>query len=258
MASRNRVAVAAPVEDDSYDGPSESMKAPQRAPRTGRVVRSGWGAPATPKQETVKAPYLELKGNGRRIIKILNEKPPVHYFQHFVQQVKRSYTCGKIWEDGKLVQTCPLCNVGHKASARFMMNVIDMEDINKAESISDIKVRKWDFGNEVSTLLQGYSVNPDNEYWPVDDEARYFEVYHVSVAGRSAPSTKVDKLKARDLQEDFGIEPFTTAELEEIRGEEILDDDGDVANYTNLYGEEVVWISTQRQLEEIADKIRTD
>src|SRR5690242_12512123 len=216
MASRSRVAVTKPDTDDDYDAPAAPAAASQ-APRQGsRVVKRGWGAPAREeRQETVKAEYLKLKDNGHRIIKVMNAVPPVHYFQHFVNSMGQSFTCARIWEGRQLVQACPLCEAGHKASARFMLNVVDME--------TPEIIRKWDFGNEVSGILQGYSVKPNGEEFPIDDENRYFEVYHRSVAGRKAPSTQVDRLKASDLHDDYGILPLTSQEIEELRGEPVLD-----------------------------------
>lgn len=110
------------------------------------------------------------------------------------------------------------------------MNVVDMADPKT--------VVKWDFGNEVKSVLLGYTENG-----PLNDINRYFEVYHVAVAGRTAPSTKVDRLKARDFEEDHNGVPLTEAEIEELCGP-----DGE-----KLYGEEVVWVSTTAQLQEIAD-----
>lgn len=250
MASRSRVAVnAEPVEEESYNVSESPQDAYEKPVRASRVVRSGWGAPnvTEERRETVKAPYLKLKDNGHRIIKIMDEVPPVHYFQHFVNSIKRSFTCSQVRDEdtNKIVERCPMCDAGHRASPRFMLNVIDMPSKRSKEPA---QIVKWDFGTEVKEVLVQYTTlnrDGEEEYFPLNEINRYFEVYHVSVAGRSAPSTKVERLKARDLEDDHGIVPFTQSEIDELVG-----DDGE-----NLYGEEVVWVSTIKQLQEAADNL---
>lgn len=244
MASRTRVAVTTPDESEDYDTPTSDSKGSASAVRGVRVASHGWGSSSsTERRETVKAPYLDLKGRGHRIVKILNEQPPVRYPKHFVNSKNRPYTCGLLNGD-----ECPLCDAGLRASDGYMINVIDMED--------PTKVLKWDFGPEVAEILKELTTvsrGGERVYVPLDDLDRYFEVYQVTVAGRKGASTKVGNLRSRDVEDDHGIMPLGEEELAELRGEpsEVDEKSGRVINYENLFGDEVIWISTYNQLKEI-------
>jgi hypothetical protein len=183
-----------------------------------RVVSSGWGAPAEERRETVKAPNLILKDKGKRIVKILDDEPPVKYKRHYLNSTKRYYTC--------LQQGCPLCQAGVRASWTFMINVVDMTD-------DPSEVKAWTFGNEVATQLQSHAEDRD-----ITDSKWYFHVYHEKIANRDAPATRVLPLKARDVEEDYSIQALTEDELATLEDE--------------CYGEEIVYLSTLDYLEDVA------
>jgi hypothetical protein len=126
-----------------------------------------------------------LKDKGKQIIKLLDEVPPVKYKRHYVNSKKRYYTCTQ--------QECPLCAVGVRASLTFMMNVVNLTE-------DPSQVLAYTFGTEVATQLQSLADDGD-----LTDANRYFQVYHEKIANRDAPATRVQKLKARDLEEDYGI-----------------------------------------------------
>lgn len=190
--------------------------------RSSGPVSSGWGAKQEERQETVKAPVLKLKDAGTRVVKTLNDSPAVKYKRHYVKSKNRYYTCIKTPD-----VSCPLCEAGVRASWTFMMNVIDMAD-------DPTEVKTWTFGTEVSSQLQDVAENKA----ALDAPTTYFEVRHVKVAGRSAPSTSVSFLRARDLVDDHGIEPLNEEEIAELSEE--------------LYGAEVVYINTADYLEDVA------
>jgi hypothetical protein len=185
--------------------------------RSNGPVSSGWGAPAEERTETVRSPNLVLKDKGKRIVKLLDEMPPVKYKRHYLNSAKRYYTCPQ--------SECPLCEKGVRASWTFAMNVVDMDEPDE--------VKTWTFGNEVATQLQSLA-----EEGALNDVNRYFQVYHEKIANRDAPATRVQKLKARDLQEDYGVEPLNESELED------LEDD--------KFGAEIVFISTRDYLDDLA------
>jgi hypothetical protein len=184
-------------------------------------VGSGWGAPAEERRETVKSPNLVLKDAGKRILKLLDEMPPVKYKRHYINSKKRYYTCPQT--------ECPICKAGVRASWTFVMNVVDMTD-------DPSEVKTWTFGNEVAAQLQSLA-----EDKALDDPLQYFQVYHEKIANRDAPATRVQRLKARDLQEDHSIEPLTEDEILALEDER--------------FGEEIVFINTRDYLEGIAEDV---
>lgn len=236
MAIRRRESVA-PAESYDESGMDESTESEheyaeeetsttvrKRPSGSANPISSGWGAPKQERRETVKSERLDLKDKKKHIVKLLEDEPSVRFRQHYVNSTGRYYTCA-----GR--GTCPLCAAGHRASDRYQMNVVDMKDPEK--------VLTWGFGNEVAQQLQEFATEDVTS--PLNKETLYFHVYYITVAGRSAPSTKVMALKARDLEEDYGVVPLNSDELDALS--------------QNLYGEETIWIDTIGRLEDAADNL---
>lgn len=223
MAKLNRVAVSNDTEDNGPEDTTEETAPTRKISRIAGPVASGWGTPAPERRETVKFESLVLAGKGKRIVKILDEVPAVKFGRHYIRSAGpkgRYYTCiNDEFRNGD----CPLCEGGLSRNQTYVMNVVDMiEDPDK--------VVAWTFGNEVSTALQSLTENPQGDYWALNSDERYFHVYHEKIANRDAPATRVLPLKARDLSDDYGLEPLTGAEIE------VLED--------NLYDKEIIFIPT--------------
>lgn len=217
------------VSDLSADEQDEMDANPYAAPEMKRgqrniTVRSGWGEPKQERTERVVAPYLKLAGNGKRIIKLLTDAPTLRYFEHYVNSSGNRYIC-----PGRDV--CALCSEGHRASYRYMLNVVDMEDMET--------VCTWTFGNEVSQQLQAFAEEKVTS--PIDRDNLYFQVYHIKIEGRQAPGTKVLPMKARDIQEDYGVEPLNEEELAGLK--------------EHLYGDETLWIWSNTKILEAAQNL---
>lgn len=236
MAVRTRK-VAVPAEDYDETGMDEFADKPEdSAPATpvkrstrvsGNPVSSGWGAPTEERRETVKAPFLDLK-NGKLVIKIHDNEPTVNFWQHYVNSQNKYLTCSSEREGSRILSPCPLCDAGHYAGQQFRMNVTDMD--------APKEVKTWTFGRMVAGILQGLS-----EDKALNDSNRYFNVWRTKPSNGGTWTYTILPLKARDLQEDFGLEPLNEDELDTLA-------DG-------LYGEETVWINTERQLQESADRL---
>jgi hypothetical protein len=211
------------VENEAYAPEDNEDEAPARSRHS--AVSSGWGAKQEERQETVKSPVLKLKDNGTRVIKALNALPPVKYKRHYVKSKNRYYTCIKTADT-----QCPLCLAGVRASWTFMINVVDLAD-------DPNEVKTWTFGTEVSSQLQDIAENKA----ALDAIGTYFEVRHVKVAGRSAPSTSVSFLRARDLTDDHSLEPLNEEEIAELN--------------EGRFGAEVVYINTADYLEDVANDV---
>jgi hypothetical protein len=204
-------------------------------------VSSGWGAPQQ-KRETVKAPYLKVDRT-KKIIKLLDAEPSVRFKQHYLKTLNKFYTCIEVYEgkDHPDNVDCPLCDAGHKASVKFIMNVIEMDPDATA-----YEVKTWTFGPEVAGHLQDIGEDlQDNDRIPdnaktIDAERWYFKVYQVK-ADNNRISNKVEKISASLLPDEFGMEPLNTDEILEL---------GKVR-----YGDETVWITSEDKLREAAKSL---
>jgi hypothetical protein len=226
MAKISRVPVnddVAEVSNESADTVNTELNPSRRMSRTVAPIAAGWGAPVPERRETAKFESLVLGGKGKRIVKILDEAPAVKFGRHYIKSAGpkgKYYTC---LNDEFFQGDCPLCAEGLRRTQTYVMNVVDM--IEDPE-----KVVAWTFGNEVSTALQSLTENPQGDYWALNSTERYFHVYHEKLANRDAPATRVLPLKARDLPDDYGIEPLTESELDTLA--------------ENTYGEEIIFIPT--------------
>lgn len=236
MASISRSRVTKPAEEQEFvDGNTYSAGVPDHddddtppkrtiARTSSRSVSSGWGAPKQEQRERVQAPYLKLKDNGKRIVKLLTAEPTLRYFEHFVNSTGKRFICS-----GK--DTCALCDAGHRAGARFMMNVVDMSEPEE--------VATWTFGNEVAQQLQAFAEETVTS--PIDRENLYFQVYHIKVEGRKAPGTKVLPVKARDVFDDYGIPVLNSEDIDKLS--------------ETLYDEETLFIWSPNKVKEAAEDL---
>jgi hypothetical protein len=243
MAKMTRSRVVEPEEvDDSqmedfereFDEPEDVVDTPparKRMTRPAGPVSSGWGAP-TQKRETVKAPYLSLDRKTKKIIKLLDEEPAVRFKQHYIKPLNKFFTCIEVYEgkDSPNNVECPLCEAGHKAALKFVMNVVEMSEPDE--------VKTWTFGPEVAGHLQ--SLGEENITSPINKPSVYLKVYQVKGANDRI-SNKVEALKARDLQEDYGLEPLNEDEIDTL--------------CQSLYGEETIWITSEDRLREAAKSV---
>src|SRR5690348_12141877 len=145
MASRMVRKAVESVEDyeDDTEAYEETPAPVKRSSRlNGDPVSSGWGAPAQERRETVKAPYLDMKVPGKRIIKILDEVPSATFRQHYVKSRNKYLTCSQISEYNpqtrsmEIIEHCPLCDAGHYAGQQFRMNVVDMKEDRKSTRLN--------------------------------------------------------------------------------------------------------------------------
>lgn len=240
MASRIRK-VAVPSEDYDETNPTELLEdedteptPPQRSKRVNSTgISSGWGAPKQERRETVQAPFLDIK-SGKKFIKILESQPSVNFFQHYVKSAGRYLSCSQVKEYDEssrrmvIVQHCPLCDAGHKNIQQFKMNVVDMKEPNE--------VKTWTFGWLVAGILQ--ELHDTN---PLDSSKWYFHVWRSKPANGGAWTYTVLPVKARDLEEDHQLEPLTEDQLEDMS--------------SKLYGEETVWINSEKQLQDAANAL---
>ncbi len=220
----------------------ETVEEPKSAASTARRSFSGggWGAPSSPKRETVKAAWLDTK-SGTRVIKILNDEPTVWYLQHFVGKGKPPVICYRspiaACEEYKKEtdNECPLCEVGASASYGYLINVIDLTEDNDT-------VRKWTFGRMISDQLRSFAEEPATSPLnrETDDQGRYRPLYWMVRQTKSDGKTQtmISPLKAADLRDDYDIEPPTEDQIETLA--------------EKSYGDEALFISMPNKMKEFA------
>jgi hypothetical protein len=223
MAKINRN--LSPVSDLTEDEQDEMDANPYAAPemKRGAVTRpaaigTGWGSSGEERREVVKAPYIDFKASSTKIVKILEGQPTARWKQHYIPSQRPPFRyC--------LQEDCPLCDAGVKSSWNFLLSVVEMND-------NTHEVRRWTFSWPVAEALKGFS-----DILDINDSERYFQLKHVKGTG-----IQVIPLKARDLYEDYGVEPLTHEEISLLS--------------ETSYGEETIFTNTYDQLVAIARELK--
>lgn len=135
------------------------------------------------------------------LIKFLQDAPFASYKQHWAdwlgKGVKKSYVC--------IVDDCPICNIGDKASGKFCYNIIDFTDTeHPVNSVLSV-------GIKVSNLIEKYSKNERTA--PINRDDLYFEISKDS-SSAGPVQTILNSVKARDVEEDWDMDVLVPDEIE--------------------------------------------
>jgi hypothetical protein len=167
-------------------------------------TRKGWGG-YRQTADSVKSDFadnLKIVDNTDMLIKILDEEPVASYAEHWltIDEKRRSYVC--------LGDDCPMCNkLGDRPSVKVCFNVADME-------ANPPVVKLWSAGTQVGDILEKFAENPKTS--PLNRDDLYWTILRTKKNDRY--TTSIRPVKARDLDEDFEIEPLTNEELDELEG----------------------------------------
>ncbi|APC46348.1 hypothetical protein HWB05_gp086 [Streptomyces phage BRock] len=173
-----------------------------------KAVGSGWGNSSSQStRKTEKAPFLDLR-NGRRLIKFLDEEPVVRFSRHWIQGKGYSNCPVSLGTE----DSCPLCDKDHRPGQAFLMNVLDLTA--NPNNAGEYEVHTYTFGTEVKNKLISFLQDPTGRYPSLNDEKWYWEIYQSTDGNTGRKTTNVMPIKARDVQDDFGIEPLTEYEIE--------------------------------------------
>lgn len=145
------------------------------------------------------------------LIKFLDAEPFDVYLQHWLDEMptgtRKSYVCHddeyfEDFEDG-----CPLDDIGDKPSTFALWNVLDLTNPRKPE------VKVWKTSVTVTDKLERLATSDKTK--PLDREDIYFEV--TMAKQKRKTEWDIQPVKARDLEEDFDIEPFDADELDDFK-----------------------------------------
>ena len=195
------------------------------------VGTTGWAGYKKVKEDrSAKYPRFEVDKDGSpSIIKFAQAEPFAFIYRHWV--AKRPYTCIADAENDVL---CPLCAIRDKAKPVVFYNVIDVTD--------EARVKVWEMTADPTRKVQKhYDLLADMEPPRTLDDAAWYFAVSKEQKERSAWEYTVDRIKERDLQEDWSAEPLGDDEIAEAL--EKLSDDS------------IVYVSSTDDLREAVDKI---
>jgi hypothetical protein len=179
---------------------------------------SGFGAYSSKKVSTGSSFADEFKpgANNKTLIKILDAEPFDSYNQHWIDDMpqgeRKSYVC--LDDEEYFGSTdCPLCEIGEKQKTFALFNVVDLSNPRKPE------VKVWSASPAVTDFLERAA--EEKKTSPINREDLYWEV-ELQKKGKKYQWV-LTPIKARDLPEDFDIDPLEADEIEEFE-EDRFDD----------------------------------
>ena len=192
-------------------------------------VGGGWGTWRQKKAEAsdFADEFKVSEYKTKYLIMFLDQEPFATYNEHWIDDMpkgkKKSYICiGK--------KDCPLCKaLGEKPSPRAVFNVLEFIDPDE-----DPVLKVWVCGSGIVQEIEPHAEDPGLE-------ENYFVTYKTK-SGKSGPTTyTVNHIKARDVKDDWNIEPLTDDEIAEFSKEK--------------YGKGYVKMPTRASLQEVADEV---
>lgn len=190
------------------------------------VVGSGWGAYDQKKSSSSSFPERYKPTTTEAVLHFVDEAPIAVFSQHWIKRTgKMSWTCvGK--------ERCPLCGTGDKPSDQSIYNVIDFTDPDYPE------LKYWQVGNSYGNEIEKWAKTERTK--PLNKLDVYFSISH-SDNKTGAKKLSMAPIKARDLEEDWGVVQLTEDEIVEFEEEK--------------YDRSIVKIDSIKQLKEIASEI---
>ncbi len=181
--------------------------------------RSGTGGFASYSQKKTSnsqfAEEFKPGDNNPTLIKFIDAEPFDVYNQHWVDEgaaagkTRHSFVCRDdeyFADDDDFDKGCPLCDLGEPKSTYSLFNILDLTNPRKPEN------KVWRTSPAVTDIL--LRASKDKKTSPLDREDVYFEVEMVKKSKKT--NWIVQPVKARDLLEDFDLDPLEGSELEEF------------------------------------------
>lgn len=188
-------------------------------------LQGGWSAYKRDKAETSSfANSLEL-GEDPVLVKFLDDEPVLSYQQHWVERNgKKSFIC--------LGNTCPLCDVGDKKSAKTVFNVAHLDDDGK------VTVRAL-FGGVL--LTDGIATKVKK----LPATSGYWSISRTGAGKKGRTNFFTERVKERDLAEDWDAEPIDEKKLRKLMAQ-------------RYRAEDLVQRQTRKELLEVAREFTGD
>lgn len=183
------------------------------------TVSGGWGAWRENRQKMSNfGEEFKVEYRTKYLIRILDDEPFATYGQHWLDDMpkgeRKSYVC--------LGTDCPLCDMlDDNPRALALFNVIEFVEEKKGrETVMTPKLKVWVIGSGVTQILEDYANDPDMSplsefYWQVSK----------SKSGKKGPTQyQINKVKDRDVEDDWQMDLLSDAELDEFDGKKFDSD----------------------------------
>lgn len=187
-------------------------------------IQRGWGAAERVASESNGFATKFKLSEEPKIVKFLEDGPYASFRQHWIDRTgpgQRSYTC--LSDDPR---GCPLCDAGHRASARYAFNVALLE-----EGMEPV-IQSFEVGARVFSQLKNY--HNDKRTGPL---SKHYWAINKSGKGATA-ATNTNMVRDRDLEEEWGVTP--------------LSDEVFAGLQKKMYGPEIVQINSRADLAKVA------
>jgi hypothetical protein len=176
---------------------------------------------------------LTLKDDEEVLIKFVDADFFITYYEHWIDEFKgqkrqMSFVC--------LGEDCPLCDIGDDPKFYALINVLDLRNPRKPE------LKVWYATPNPAGKIEDEMETLEGRKTPktLNDADVYFLVSKKKERNNFR-SYSLREVKARDLEEEFEVEPLDAAELDEL-GED-------------AYTEDIVRINKRSDLQDIADEL---
>lgn len=214
-------------DDEEYEEPDEDEEEDEDEPED--VVRQGWsGYRETKAKSGAYADFLTLQdGQDPVLLKFLEKEPFASYRQHWIEGLKstkkRSWVC--------VEDDCPLCDAGDDPGFRIAFNVLV---VSEGKPINKV----WEVGPSLAEQIEGKA--KDKRTGPLDRHDIYFAAHRTGK--KSKTRYNIDAVKARDLEDDWEMQPLDEAVVERYK--------------KKMFDRKVVRVPKREKLKEIAAELQ--
>jgi hypothetical protein len=163
---------------------------------------AGWGATDRMiEQNSDFAQYLKITGEPT-VIKVLDNAPYDNFVCHWIDEIQEGSKSIRCWGNAD----CPLCRFGDKPKKfSVCFNVITLEDPEHPA------LKIWEAGVKIARQLKDISL--DKKRGPLNRSDLYFTIYKTQKTQKNT-EYHLERIKDRDLQDEYGIDPLTDEQLE--------------------------------------------
>lgn len=163
---------------------------------------AGWGATERLIEANSDfAQYLKITGEPT-VIKILDNAPYDNFVCHWIDEIQEGSKSVRCWG----TSDCPLCKFGDKPKKfSVCFNVVTLEDPDHPA------LKIWESGVKIARQLKDISLDPKRG--PLNREDLYFTIYKTQKTQKNT-EYHLERIKARDLQDEYFIDPLTDDQLE--------------------------------------------